>query len=215
MLYASYENNKSPFESWNNFKTDKCCQIIFRLRINHFVNDKVWPGCPKLGHAILCLQILSMHGVSTILESLLVTSQYIQGLPTLIGNLIFSHRGLQKKNKDNPWPIIWKIKEYQKNHIYWKTFNRNFEKSDFKFWYEVFLNEKKKLCRIFSSSFLLNIHNISARRKKKIYIYIYINVYIFFLIGNPYNDCQRHVANTKIFVANIKDDLKGGLSVSP
>ena len=60
--------NKSPFESWNNFKTDR---IHSKLLQNYFSHAKfkiliwqenvrsldrvseVWTGCPKLGHTTL------------------------------------------------------------------------------------------------------------------------------------------------------------------
>ena len=50
MLYACYENNLSPFESWNYFKADFS---IYNCKNLYFVNDGVLVGCPKLGHAKL------------------------------------------------------------------------------------------------------------------------------------------------------------------
>ena len=35
----------------NAYCIHNCCKIIFRLQTFFFVNDEVWAGCPKLGHA--------------------------------------------------------------------------------------------------------------------------------------------------------------------
>ena len=51
LLY--YENNISPFERWNNFKTDSPftigAKVFFTCKNLYFVNDEVKAGCPKLG----------------------------------------------------------------------------------------------------------------------------------------------------------------------
>ena len=48
---------KSPFESWNNFKTDSLFSIVAKLFLAckkfYFVNNEVRAGCPKLGYTIL------------------------------------------------------------------------------------------------------------------------------------------------------------------
>ena len=49
MLFARYENNKSPFKSWNNFKTYSSFTIV---RQSYFVNDEVRARCPKVGQCL-------------------------------------------------------------------------------------------------------------------------------------------------------------------
>ena len=57
MLQANYENNKSPYESWNNLKTDSQFIILekyfFTCKTFYIVNDDIWARYPKLGHATL------------------------------------------------------------------------------------------------------------------------------------------------------------------
>ena len=40
-------------ESWNWQSIHNCCKTIFHLKQSIFVNDEVWPGCPKLVYVTL------------------------------------------------------------------------------------------------------------------------------------------------------------------
>ena len=61
-LRACHENNKSLFESINNFKTGSpfiiVAKLFFTLKNLNFVNDEVRAGFPKLGHSTLLILIL-------------------------------------------------------------------------------------------------------------------------------------------------------------
>ena len=61
-----YENNKSPFESWNKTFINNCCKTFYACKNSYFLNDEVRVGCPKLGQTTLskdqiALKILAIH----------------------------------------------------------------------------------------------------------------------------------------------------------
>ena len=94
-IKACYENNKSPFESWNNFKTDSPFTIVAKLFFTcknlYFVNDKVRAGCPKLGHTIIHLFFYCYLHISP-----------LPGIPIIMITILIRVRGNHQEG-DQPW----------------------------------------------------------------------------------------------------------------
>ena len=75
ILQAYYENNKSPLQRWNNFKTDGSfttfAKLVFTCKKLYFVNDEVRAWCPKLGQTTLFKTLLKMKSRDVIKKNIL------------------------------------------------------------------------------------------------------------------------------------------------